>query len=97
MLLLSLTSVSCGRVYLVNMIGPCLVGVYIEHDWSVSLGLMSIYIPYDVLVWRQSWRQTDLDKRLDADKVKDPIVLITLGWILGMFLVATAFIVGGVN
>lgn len=41
--------------------------------------------------------QTDLDKRPDADKVKDPIVLITLGWIFGMFLVATAFIVGGVN
>lgn len=41
--------------------------------------------------------QSELDNAPAQEKVKDPLVLITLGWILGMFLLAAGFIVNGVN
>eukprot|EP00904_Undaria_pinnatifida_P002891 jgi/Undpi1/12602/HiC_scaffold_6.g02271.m1 len=40
---------------------------------------------------------SELDNAPAKEKVKDPLVLITLGWIVGMFVLAAAFIVNGVN
>lgn len=42
-------------------------------------------------------KQSALDEAPAAEKVKDPLVLVALGWIVGMFVLATAFIVSGVN
>ncbi|CAM9418686.1 unnamed protein product [Ectocarpus sp. 12 AP-2014] len=40
---------------------------------------------------------SELDNAPATEKVKDPVVIITLAWILGMFLLATGLILNGVN
>eukprot|EP00903_Cladosiphon_okamuranus_P020690 g18996.t1 len=40
---------------------------------------------------------SELDNAPAAERVKDPVVLITLGWIVGIFLLVVGLILNGVN
>lgn len=69
---------------------------------KVIRNLLRRVVPVGVPLWvcafvppRQS--QSELDNAPAAERVKDPVVLITLAWIVGMFLVATGLILNGVN
>lgn len=41
--------------------------------------------------------QSELDNAPAAERVKDPVVLITLGWIVGIFALVVGLILNGVN